>query len=65
MMIKTSQMCSSRPRRWDWRMMSPSPPDLAAELHQLGEHDVAEGEPEEQPQRVEDRRHGEGHEHLR
>ena len=30
---------------------------LAAELHELGQHDVAEGEAEQQAQRVEDAGH--------
>ena len=50
-------------RRWAMLMMLPSPP-RPSRLDHLGQHDVAEGQPEQQPQGIEDARHGQGDQHL-
>ena len=57
-------MCSRGPCRCDVLMMSPRPPDSPADLDHLGQHDVAEGQPEQQPQRVEDAGMRQRNQHL-
>ena len=66
MTIKIKQDCLAHVRdAAPSLMMLPKPPAAAAFGHEFGQHDVAERQAEQQPQRIEHARHGQRHEHFR
>ena len=64
MISRIKQNVSRCPRRWAMLMMLPKPAGTAAVSDELGQHDVAERQAEQQPQRIEDARHRQRHQHL-